>query len=133
MIRELKIEELNEANQLLSLFNYNITKESFDNVFFKTLIYFDDGIKAILIYDLLYERIEIEYIIVHDDYRKRGIGSILLKELEKYDIKNITLEVRESNKHAIKFYQKNGYNIQTIRKNYYDNENGYLMMKKLGE
>ena len=53
--------------------------------------------------------------------------------LEKENVKNITLEVRENNKIAIDFYIKNGYKIETIRKDYYGNENGYLMIKELGE
>jgi len=133
MIKELNLEYLEEANKLLSNFNYKITLESFDNVFFRCLIYYDKNIKGILVYDLLYDRIEIEYILVQDEYRKYGIGSKLLKEIEKNNVKNITLEVRESNISAIEFYKKNGFKIEAIRKNYYGNENGYLMLKELGE
>ena len=133
MLRELKIQDIEEANLLLSKFNYQIKKESFNNIFFKSLVYYNNGIKGIIVYDLLYDRIEIEYIIVDDEYRKRGIGTLLLNEIEQKGIKNITLEVRESNKAAIEFYKKNGYRIETIRKNYYGSENGYLMLKELGE
>ena len=133
MSRELKEEDIKEANVLLSKFNYVISEKSFDNVFFKSLVYVDCGIKGIIVYDLLYDRIEIEYIIVEDGYRKKGIGTKLLKELEKNNIKNITLEVRESNLGAINFYKKNDFKIETIRRNYYGNENGYLMLKELGE
>lgn len=133
MLRELKIEDIEEANLLLSKFNYHIKKESFDNIFFKSLVYYNNGIKGIIVYDLLYDRIEIEYIIVDAEYRKRGIGTLLLNEIEQKGIKNITLEVRESNKAAIEFYKNNGYRIETIRKDYYGSENGYLMLKELGE
>lgn len=133
MLRELKIEDIEEANLLLSKFNYHIKKESFDNIFFKSLVYYNNGIKGIIVYDLLYDRIEIEYIIVDAEYRKKGIGTLLLNEIEQKGIKNITLEVRESNKEAIEFYKKNGYRIEAIRKNYYGSENGYLMLKELGE
>jgi len=133
MIRELNLEDIEKANELLSKFNYKISEKSFDNVFFKSLIYYDNGIKGIIVYDFLYDRIEIEYIIVDEKYRKHGIGSKLLEQIEKNNIQNITLEVRESNIGAIEFYKKNGFKIQTIRKNYYGNENGYLMLKELGE
>lgn len=133
MLRELKFEDIDEANSLLSRFNYQITKETFKNPFFKSLVYVDKCIKGIIIYDLLYDRIEIEYIIVDNYYRKRGIGTILLKEIEKSNVNSISLEVRESNKSAIEFYKKNGYKIEAIRKNYYTDENGYLMLKELGE
>lgn len=133
MIRELKIDEIEEVNKLLSKFNYRITLDSFNNEFYRCLIYYDYRIKGIVVYDLLYDRIEIEYIIVDDNYKRQGIGSRLIKELEKNNINNITLEVRESNNEAINFYKKNGFEIVSIRKNYYGDENGYLMLKELGE
>ena len=133
MIRKLQINDLKEANILLSKFKYSISENSFDNTFFKSLIYVDNGIKGIIVYDLIYDRIEIEYIIVDDNFKRKGIGTILLNEIEKNNIKNITLEVRESNVDAINFYKKNGFKIEAIRKNYYENENGYLMMKEIGE
>ena len=133
MINDLKKEQLDEVNRLLSKFKYNITLDTFNNDFFRCLIYYEDGIKGVIVYDLIYDRIEIEYIIVHEECRKQGIGSKLLNELEKNNIKNITLEVRESNITAIEFYQKNGYRIEAVRKNYYGTENGYLMLKELGD
>lgn len=133
MIRELKIDEIEQANKLLSKFNYNIKLDSFNNDFFRCLIYYDRCIKGIIVYDFLYDRIEIEYIIVDDNYKRQGIGSMLLKKLEKNNINNISLEVRESNNEAINFYKNNGFQIVAIRKNYYGNENGYLMLKELGD
>lgn len=133
MIRYLKKEDINKANKLLANFNYKISEYSLQNPFFRGLVYVEDDIKGIVVYDLLYDRVEIEYIIVEDKYRKKGIGSKLIEEIEKSNIKNITLEVRESNFTAINFYLSNGFRIETIRKNYYGNENGYLMLKELGE
>ena len=133
MIRELNIEEIDQANVLLSNFSCRMSEESLNNIFLKTLVYVDNGIKGIIIYDLLYDRIEIEYIIVDDNYRRKGIATKLLNAIEKQNIKNITLEVRESNITAINFYKKNGFKIEAVRKNYYGNENGYLMLKELGE
>ncbi len=133
MIRELSLEDINEANLLLSDFGYKLTAESFDNAFFKSVVYFDNGIKGIIVYDFIYDRIEIEYIIVSPDYRKKGVGTLLLKSIENNNVKNITLEVKESNVVAINFYKKNGYKIEAMRKNYYGNKDGYLMLKELGE
>lgn len=133
MIRELKLEEINEVNLLLKSFNYKITEDSFKNPFFKCLVFFDNEIKGVIVYDFLYDRAEIEYICVLDQYKNKGIGSKLLNEIEKLNIKNITLEVKESNQVAINFYKKNGFRIVAIRENYYGNEDGYLMIKELGE
>lgn len=133
MIRELKLSELNEVNLLLETFNYKITEDTFSNPFFKCLVYFEDVIKGVVVYDFLYDRVEIEYICVDNQYKKLGIGTKLLKEIEKLNIKNITLEVKESNEIAINFYKKNDFKIVAIREKYYGNENGYLMIKELGE
>ena len=46
------------------------------------------------------------------------------------DTINITLEVKESNIEAIKFYEKCGFEKVTIREKYYGIENGILMIRK---
>ena len=135
MIRELQEKDFEEANKLLNNFNYGLNKKSFNNNFLKVLVYDEGFIKGILVYQYLYDRIEIDYIIVEDNYRNLGIATQLLKYLEKMHkkISNITLEVRESNKSAINFYKKNGFEQVLKRKNYYDNEDGLLMIKNLGD
>ena len=135
MIRVFQYKDLDEINKLLEVFNYKIDKESFNNDFLKVLVYEDNFIKGILVYQYLYDRIEIDYIIVNEKYRNLGIATKLLAfiENEYKNINNITLEVRESNKEAIKFYLKNGFKEVTKRKNYYKNEDGILMIKNLGE
>lgn len=135
MIREIEKKDFIQVNELLENFNYELTKKSFNNDFLKVLVYDDKFIKGILVYQYLYDRLEIDYIIVDNNYRKKGIATKLLHFLENNykNIDNITLEVRESNKEAINFYRKNGFKEVTKRKNYYNDEDGILMIKKLGE
>ena len=134
MIREIEEKDFIEVNRLLDNFNYKLNKESFNNDFLKTLVYKDNFIKGALVYQYIYNRVEIDYIIVDNNYRKMGIATKLLKYLENsYKLDNITLEVRESNKEAINFYLKNGFKEVTKRKNYYKDEDGILMIKNLGE
>ena len=134
MIRELEEKDFIKVNELLKDFNYELNKESFDNDFLKTLVYEDGFIKGVLVYQYIYNRAEIDYIIVDNNYRKLGIATKLLKYLEdSHKLDNITLEVRESNKEAINFYLKNGFKEVTRRKNYYKEEDGILMIKNLGE
>ena len=134
MIRELEEKDFIKVNELLKDFNYELNKESFDYDFLKTLVYEDGFIKGVLVYQYIYNRAEIDYIIVDNNYRKLGIATKLLKHLEdSYKLDNITLEVRESNKEAINFYLKNGFKEVTRRKNYYKDEDGILMIKNLGE
>ena len=131
MIREITDKDLFEVNQLLQIFNVEYSSL---NDFTKIVVYEKNNkIVGALVYSLIYYRIEIEYIVVSDEYKRFGIGTKLLKYIEKKGITNITLEVRESNTVAINFYKKNGYEVAAIRKNYYKNENGYLMIKNLGE
>lgn len=135
MIRNFEIKDLFYANKLLESFNYKINQESFNNDFLRMLVYEDQVIKGILVYRYLYDRIEIDYIIVDSEYRNCKIATKLLNYMENShkNIKNITLEVRESNKIAINFYLKNGFHEVTIRRKYYNNEDGILMIKNLGE
>ncbi len=68
---------------------------------------------------------EILNIAVRNSFQHKGIGQMifdeLLRELESKNIAEIWLEVRKSNKNAINFYQKNGFEMQFERKNYYAN------------
>ena len=78
-------------------------------------------------------------IAVTKEFRKNGIATQLLSEMEKSFPKNIddivetiTLEVRESNEAAKNLYLKNGYKIVVIKTNYYkDGENAIYMIKRL--
>ncbi|MBQ9833734.1 MAG: ribosomal protein S18-alanine N-acetyltransferase [Bacilli bacterium] len=74
-------------------------------------------------------------IFVDEEYRHRHIGTSLLdyyiSELS-LDVEKIILEVNVTNKNAIKFYQKFGFDIIHTRKNYYsDNNDAYIMERKI--
>lgn len=129
MIREFEDKDLNKVNELLKSFNYKLKK----SIFLHTILYEEECIKGVLVYELIYDRIEIDYIIVDEKYRKSGIGSKMLNYLIQKDVKNITLEVNQNNIAAINLYKKYGFKVVAIRKNYYKSEDGLLMMKKLGD
>ena len=83
----------------------------------------------ILIFEELEEIIDL---VVNKDYRQQGKATLLLNEVLKKEsiCKKMTLEVRESNFSAIKFYDKHGFKVVNIRKKYYfDEENALLMVK----
>lgn len=81
---------------------------------------------------------EITNIAVDDDFRQMGIATKLLEGLcklcEELEVIYLHLEVRESNTPAKKLYVKNGFNIDGIRKNFYQKpqENAVLMTKICG-
>ena len=106
-----------------------------DDPFSSLLVIYDDNkIVGYLSYSLIYDRSEINYVIVLDEYRNQGFAYELLYyfisicELNK--CKNVTLEVNEHNICAIKLYTKFGFQIVAIRENYYSDGNGYLMMRE---
>lgn len=73
--------------------------------------------------------------IISPDHQNEGLGEELLTYSLDYfthlDIKMITLEVKKSNKKALYIYEKLGFKVSHIRKEYYDNEDGYVYVKEV--
>lgn len=95
----------------------------------------ENNVIGILDYSFIYDRIEIDNILVEEPYRGQKIGTklmghlIFLATIKK--VKNITLEVRVSNSIAIKLYKNFGFEEVAIRKYYYGDEDALLMEKKV--
>jgi ribosomal-protein-alanine N-acetyltransferase len=75
-------------------------------------------------------------IAVKKSERRKGIGRLLLTELERrfkiYNCKYSYLEVNIDNKDAINFYRKMGYFIVKLQKNYYGRgKHAFVMLKDL--
>ena len=76
---------------------------------------------------------------VHPDGRRQGVAQRLLDDLlaecHRIGVRRVTLEVRESNENARKFYNKNEFIDIAIRKNYYRNpmEDAIVMLRSLPE
>jgi ribosomal-protein-alanine N-acetyltransferase len=75
---------------------------------------------------------DITNIAVKRDCRNQGIGRLLTKalieEARAQGIRAMTLEVRVSNKSAIRLYENTGFKSAGIRKNYYpDGEDAIIM------
>jgi [ribosomal protein S18]-alanine N-acetyltransferase len=68
---------------------------------------------------------ELENVVVSADNRRKGIGALLLAELQRCAreprVSSIFLEVRESNCAARAFYEKFGFVAAGSRNNYYSN------------
>ena len=136
MIKKLIINDVDYIEQI-----FNLEKEIFKNSAFsidylKTLIKNNNS----FIYTYLINNQVCGYLMVLDsidvyeilaiatieEYRNKGIAQELL---DKIKIKDIFLEVRESNQVAINFYKKNKFKEISVRKNYYSepNENAIIM------
>lgn len=83
----------------------------------------------------LFEEAQIITIGVRKEAQGKGYGSKLLKYCEDYSkdkgCKVLFLEVDETNTPAKKLYQKHGFEIVRIRKNYYHHHDGIEMKKEL--
>ncbi|MDO4671065.1 MAG: ribosomal protein S18-alanine N-acetyltransferase [Aerococcus sp.] len=77
--------------------------------------------------------VHISNFVVRPDWQSVGIGSSVLHQLQELlpDLERdtLTLEVRESNVRAQRFYQRHGFVVERLEKNYYANnhENAYWM------
>ena len=76
--------------------------------------------------------IHITDIVVKKDFRKKGIGSLLLQKLilltKELNYNELTLEVNKNNNIAKKLYLKFGFKELGIRKKYYNNTDDAIIM-----
>lgn len=119
-------------NDILSLFkdykeDYIISMSSNSKYYAYELN--NEYIGFICILDLGAE-LEIIDVFIEPEYQGNGYGDKLLKYiLDNYKNRNYFLEVNVNNKKAINLYKKNGFEILTIRKHYYKDEDAYVMSK----
>lgn len=121
-IQELEIDFINTLSE------YQVKK----NPFSETYVYIIDGaIVGFLDYSVIYERMEINYIFVLEEYRRQGIALKLIQNMmQNHDWENITLEVNTLNNSAIYLYKKLGFEIVATRPMYYDGVDAYLMERR---
>lgn len=116
--------------------NYNVFKSELQNGNSKYLVAkINDKIVGFAGIIPVLDEADISNIVVHKDFRNKKIGSFLLKALidlaRSINIKTLNLEVRASNFPAIKLYEKYGFKVCGIRKNYYENVENAILMNKL--
>jgi len=112
---------------------FNVDYLKNNGTFLNNFVYILNDVPVGLIsYSIIYDRIELEYLWVDKKYRNKGIASLLLDYMFNVDnVSNITLEVRVSNLNAINLYKKKGFKICAVRKNYYNGEDAYLMIREM--
>ncbi|HZA53422.1 MAG TPA: ribosomal protein S18-alanine N-acetyltransferase [Candidatus Udaeobacter sp.] len=82
---------------------------------------------------LLPDEIDVHNLAVHSEFRRRGIGRLLLQqvviEARCRSSNRVTLEVRQSNVAAQKLYESLGFTTTAVRRGYYsDNGEDALAM-----
>lgn len=126
MIREISCADVLEfAGKFFS--DFKNSSDPFEKIYG----YFDnDDLIGFISISSIYERCEINYLAVSENYRRKGIAQKLFNRvigLNDYD--SVSLEVRADNLIAINFYKKNGFKIVTVRHKYYGDIDGYLMVR----
>lgn len=97
----------------------------------------NDEIVGFIIADIFEDRAEIIDVAVEVMHRNKKIGDSLIKHIidlsKETGCDSITLEVKVTNKPALKLYKNNNFEIVSIRKKYYSNGtvDAYLMSRKL--
>ena len=123
-----------DKNSLLESWSEQNYKESLKNPNYNILVAKFSG--KIVGFISMYHALDEGYICniaVDKSHRMCGIGTSLINETITYsknqNLKFLTLEVRESNMGAIRFYKKLGFTNLGIRKNFYSNpsENAVIM------
>lgn len=139
-ISNMSIKDLEEIADILetdfdNFWNYNIFKSELENGNSKYLVAkIDNKIVGFAGIIPIVDEADISNIVVHKDFRNKKIGSILLEKLFtlaiSLNIETINLEVCEANYPAIKLYEKYGFEVCGLRKNYYNNCKSAILMKK---
>ena len=97
----------------------------------------NDRLMGYIILWFLQEEVQISNFALHPDFRRLGVGEAVLRDvldkIKKEGAKTIFLEVRPSNRAARSLYEKLGFQILGVRKNYYQSpiEDALIMGKNL--
>lgn len=140
MVRYANVYDIPRINELGSLLNDNFTSvnhlnDMLEDGFSKVLVYEnDEKIIGFITATDLGETCDILSLVVDPEYRNRLVASNLLdyliSELDE-ELKLITLEVDSNNIPAFNLYEKFGFEVVNVRKNYYpDGDDAYLMARK---
>lgn len=125
-------------NDFDNYWNYNILKDelgSSNSIYLVAKNTSNNEIVGFAGIKLIVDEAEIMNIVVKKSYRNLKIGSLLLENLillcKTNNISSIFLEVNENNKIAQKLYNNFGFKNISVRKNYYNKNNGIVMKKTL--
>ena len=136
MIKKLTNNDIDYIEQIFNLEKEIFKNSAFSKSYLNTLIKGDNSFVYVYLIDskvcgylIVLDSIDVYEILAIatiEEYRNKGIAQELLAKIR---IKNIFLEVRESNQTAINFYKKNKFKEISIRKNYYSEptENAIIM------
>ncbi len=134
MIKKIDVSDLEIVNELIKKLDSNefISVDMLKHPFFNCIVYvINNTIVGVLKYSIIYNRIEIDYLYVLEEYRENKIATKLIQHVIDLseDYENISLEVRLSNIVARKLYESLGFKEVCVRKKYYGNEDALMYMR----
>ena len=146
MIREMEASDIDKVYDIENQAFFepwskkNLVKDLEQNNFLKHYVYEKNGeVVGFYIASLVLDEVEIFSIAVDNKNRCEGIASKLLEHLidfsKKSGVCQIWLEVSTKNQAAINLYEKFGFEIMGIRKNYYQKigEDAYNMLREIND
>ncbi len=138
MIRKMLPSDYNSIYKLGAQLNINYAKlNKLDDIVKdnnqKVYVYIiNNNVVGFLHITISFDEADIVDIITSEEYRNHGIGNSLISyAIKDNNLKKINLEVRESNKIAIEFYQKMNFKKVRIIKKYYGTEDAFFMVKEI--
>lgn len=136
MIKKISENEIEQTYELLLNYDKNIMKYYDLKNYINSDIYnvyayeINNKIVGIIIYTILCEEAEILLIFVDENYRNKGIATLLINSIEEKNVKSILLEVSTKNDSALALYNKLNFKLINIRKNYYKDSDAYVLRKE---
>ncbi len=89
---------------------------------------------GICVFQVVLDEAQINYFVINQKFRKKGLGSFLMsyliKKCEQLNLKKLLLEVSQSNVTADRFYNRFDFSTVGIRKNYYKDGSHALLKEK---
>jgi len=97
---------------------------------------FSNSLIGICVFQVVLDEAQINYFVVHQNFREKGFGSnlmrFLIKQCEELNINRLSLEVSNNNLAAKKFYTRFDFCTVGVRRSYYkDGSDALLKEKKL--
>ncbi len=139
IIRPMTDDDIDDVLDIVNNWSRNLFFEEINNPFSYNFVLASNNIViGYLNFWVVPDGIELNNIAIHENYRGKGYGKLLLQFLiecgKVFKSEKIFLEVKEDNLIAQKLYKKHGFKEIYIRKNYYsDNKDAIVMERNLYE
>lgn len=99
------------------------------------LIEHEHHIIALIVWQRIYDEMELHLIDTHPDYRRLGLATQLMSKMvntaQRHNVQRIFLEVREHNLAAQALYHRYDFIRIALRQHYYQSGENAIMMEKL--